>query len=163
MKKALPIIGVIWLITIISRRTYGSASDVSPFVWVMSMPLTAVSTTFAVGNFVYVGKGYEAPKAWRIGGFVSGALNIVAGTVGLFMFPAINEVADKPQGKGACYALAGTMIGVGVITIASAIWSSSLPSEYGEHHGPWVDISPLLLRDSNNSLAGGVAVSLVGW
>lgn len=163
MKKLLLFVSAIWFITFVPGRTYGSASDVHPFVWGISLAPTVVSTTFAVGNFVYVGKGYRAPSAWRIGGYITGSLNIVGGLIGLWTFPAISVASDKPRGKGACYALAGTMIGIGAITIASAIWSSSLPSEYGEHRGPWVDVSPLLLRDSNNSLAGGVAVSVMGW
>jgi hypothetical protein len=163
MKKLLLIVSAIWFLTFIPGRTYASASDVSPFIWGMSMGPTAISTTFAVGNFVYVGKGYRAPAAWRIGGYITGSLNIIGGLIGLWAFPAISVASDKPGGKGASYALAGTMIGVGVITIASAITSSLMPERYGERHRTRIGVSPMLFRDSSNAIAGGVGLSVMGW
>ncbi len=161
-QQALIFVSAIWCVNLLPTQASGSSTD---YLWpTVIAGSVVVSSPFAIGNFVYVGKGYKPPAVWRIGGYVMGTLDILSGLGMIITGTAAEGACDTGNCGDFFYITGGVLIAMGGINIVSSILSGNLPTK--EKKEKWyehVGVSPILLRDSNNSLAGGIAVSLVGW
>ena len=163
MKKLLVLVVAIWCITLVPTHAFGlSNDDIAPIAEMSGA--TAITAPFAVANFVYIGKGYKPPAVWRIGGYVSGTVDCVFGLGGIISNAIFAPIHEPPQDPTMGYIAGGVMLAVGAVTIVSAALTEGLPTqEQQEKQQVQVGVAPILLRDSNNALAGGVGLSVVGW
>ena len=121
------------------------------FVLAAETVLVANGAISSIGNFTYVVRGKKAPAAWRVYGYVFGALNLAVG--GLIMVQAKNDFDRGTFDFGACQA------GLGAAGLGITIWTNVLDD--GSEQS--LSVAPFVMPDKEGGVAVGAGIKLAGW
>lgn len=127
-----------------------------PMVGIVSISLTAAGGVFAIGNLSYLPRDYRAPGVWRVGGFITGAVNMTLGA--LLLYGYYREPASERHAFS--FGITWAQLTFGVVATGAAIWNSTKPPWSEE---PEVAVAPVVMVDSRGGPAPGLVVSVVGW